>query len=1311
MCSKGGGTPPVPSAASTTFNSTTQPAASVSPQYTDFLDRAKALSDTPFNTAQLGSVAPMNAQQTAAGNQMFDLGMGGMDAARARIDAAATNVGTYGEALGEVGRHMGDWDPNRVTEIMSPFTEQVVGTTQDWFNNQNAIQGNDLLSQAIRSGNAFGGDRAGIAEGILAGQQQLAQAPVIAGLREAGYTQALNEYNTLKQFGLAGAQAGLAGAQANLGGAQASMQGVQSGIAGAGAALGWGGLQQQQAQKEADVAQQNAMMQSAYPFQTLNWYGSILGGIGPLLGQTAFGSNNPPEASGLGSALGVGSAAVGLGTAALGAFGTGAGGATTDEARGGARGGSVERLPRIGRKRGGLVPVLVRHNGGIVAGLAYGGPTEYDPSSEEEDEARESKQNDYVDTPTEATRAQDTQGARQISVPNIYGQLKLAPRTLPQPILPQTTGGSQQPQKSETEQWLGFGKGLLDLGVKAAPMFAMLSDPKTKTDVQRVGKTDDGKALYGFRYRGDPKSYPKVVGPMARPPRPPKRLEDGGGSDEDLLTMTDLGVLDPRGQPLSPGIAGPARGSPAGFNPEQAEDMPNLARVRERFQPMLANNPALRQKFDVNTTAEVGTDPAKRDFYQALTLDRAAARGESLPYTLSRGPGTPDRYYPARTANATTRSGIGVSPALWGGANPANFGTGNASYDPVTRRHVGFAGGPQTGSAGDERGGVEGPDLAAVRRFGYRGPSTTAIGFGPGAPQGMYGGDNVAAAQAKASYPEGEREKVGAAPDTGRVAAGPTGVGGRTADAGTGPVGTKIPGAPPKTFAQNLAGNPFWQLGTALMAKPGIKGREGSAIGSALQSMSAQQIDQRKADILEKKPEMLNTSQGIMYRYPDGSIVPTGLKSEHAGDTEYQRKTQKPFAVERDTPGPFGSTSKSKEYYTYDENGNIVPFQSPAQAAPSGRQNVITPDQAPPQPPPQAPQAPPAPPTSAPQQPQPQLRQTEAKPAEPQQPQPQPQAPQQWSKDPASGIIRGPDGATYDSSGKQLSPPTAAAQPATPQIAQPGQQPAQVAAGPTETLKRVEDQWAKGVIKPGGAITNPAALNRNDAALVDSQGRPLSPDEIRIIKGIADYQLDPNKVFAGKAANLRGPAINKVLEYDPSYNQGQYAQRNAARKAYEVNGVEARNIVSQDMAVQHAARAVENVDKLNHSGRPWWNELRASPLVKNIFGSSDDPYQKALGQVKQDIHAVSNELMKVFRGGSGAPSEREAKRIADTLNVLDNPEVLKASLREGVELLYGRIHATAYRYNDAMGPAYARPTESWMSPEGRAAVQRVMNQQ
>jgi hypothetical protein len=41
------------------------------------------------------------------------------------------------------------------------------------------------------------------------------------------------------------------------------------------------------------------------------------------------------------------------------------------------------------------------------------------------------------------------------------------------------------------------------------------SDRRLKTDVKRVDTHPSGLPIYAYRYKGDPKSYPKVVGPMA----------------------------------------------------------------------------------------------------------------------------------------------------------------------------------------------------------------------------------------------------------------------------------------------------------------------------------------------------------------------------------------------------------------------------------------------------------------------------------------------------------------------------------------------------------------------------------------------------------------------------------------------------------------------------------------------------------------------------------------------------------------------------------------------------------------------------
>jgi len=71
---------------------------------------------------------------------------------------------------------------------------------------------------------------------------------------------------------------------------------------------------------------------------------------------------------------------------------------------------------------------------------------------------------------------------------------------------------AQQQQQSQMMGGL-FGLGGQLLG--AIP--GMISDRRDKTDVKRIGTDEPTKLpMYAYRYKGDPKSYPKVVGPMAQ---------------------------------------------------------------------------------------------------------------------------------------------------------------------------------------------------------------------------------------------------------------------------------------------------------------------------------------------------------------------------------------------------------------------------------------------------------------------------------------------------------------------------------------------------------------------------------------------------------------------------------------------------------------------------------------------------------------------------------------------------------------------------------------------------------------------------
>ena len=710
------GSAPTPSGASTTTGGTSAgtsttnfaqgPSGATGQRYEDFLNKVVGLSDTPFDPAMQSTVAPLNPFQNSAINQMFD-----------------------------VGTHLGDFDPTKVAEIQSPFTQNVVDATQDWFNNQNKIQSNTLLSQSIRSGNAFGGDRAGIAAAEVGGQQQLAQAPVIAGLYQSGYTQALDEYNKLKQF---------------------SVQGAEE-------AMKAGTVQQAQAQREADVATANAQQRGAYPFQVANWEGAALGGIGPLTGTVgtgvtstqanSTGVTNPPSPNPLSQALGIGSSLVGLGSAIFGKDGG-----------------------RVGPR-----------------GFASGGYADDDSgygvnfSGDEFDRDKERNSDDSKDmggdTSVKTSGTQDevlknieqvgNQKPTQPETPNIFGKFKVprykqpyiripnlggSPQSMAQGTNPVASPLQQSSSNSSAGSSIGGALGTVGGSIIGGPiggaigggigrLFGGLFEDGGEVRYLELGGPSDEGDTGDTRDQGDPAvRIPRTGNPederqfrerMSRPPP----------SDPLGLSKLPARPIIPTPDPLAPflGTEGPRsvtgrnRGSPAG-TPVQARDAPNLMLTRERIQSELEDNPRLARTFDANTTAEVGIGPAARRGKQASAIDRAVQLGVPLSEIVNN-----PNYYPPQTTRSTVASGQGVDELLWEGANPVNYGTGNASRDPKTGRDVGFAGGPQTASIGAERYGIEGQaGLPYARAVGYTGPDRTPIGFGPGAPTGADGAVQLA---------------------------------------------------------------------------------------------------------------------------------------------------------------------------------------------------------------------------------------------------------------------------------------------------------------------------------------------------------------------------------------------------------------------------------------------------------------------------------------------------------------------------------------------------------------------------------------
>lgn len=270
---------------------TTQSTSSADPQaeaaYRALLDRAAGVANTPYQAYTGELVAPTNAQQNMAiGNINANAGF-----AQPYIQQAA---GFATDAANPISA-------SDIANYQNPYTQSVVDATQAQFSNQNTQQQQGLLSQAAAQG-ALGGNRMGVAQANLAGQQATAQAPVIAGLYSQGYQQALSAAQQDAQRKQAAAYS-----LGNLG-----VAGQSAALSGATAQLGAGTLQQQ-TQQALDTANYGQFLQQqAYPFQTTQWLAGLQTGVGSQLGGTSSGSQTQPQPNSTAQWLGLGIAGLGL---------------------------------------------------------------------------------------------------------------------------------------------------------------------------------------------------------------------------------------------------------------------------------------------------------------------------------------------------------------------------------------------------------------------------------------------------------------------------------------------------------------------------------------------------------------------------------------------------------------------------------------------------------------------------------------------------------------------------------------------------------------------------------------------------------------------------------------------------------------------------------------------------------------------------------------------------------------------------------------------------------------------------------------
>ena len=278
--------------------STNTPPPQVMAQYQNVVNQANNVASTPYQSYGGQLVAGLNGQENTAINNVNNYANSAQPAYQGAMGLTLAGAGpAYAQQFSGQG----------VGQYMSPYQSQVINATEGELQNQDVQQAQQLNSNTIGAG-AFGGDRAGVAQAALAGQQDLANNSTIANLNNQNYTQALGEFNNQQTTNLGAEQANLArlssaGNQFGALGSAAQTAGLQ----GSAAQLQAGALQQQTQQAQDTAAYNQFLQQQAYPFQTTQWLANISEGIGSNSGGTSTTTQSAPS-----SAAGIVGAGLGL---------------------------------------------------------------------------------------------------------------------------------------------------------------------------------------------------------------------------------------------------------------------------------------------------------------------------------------------------------------------------------------------------------------------------------------------------------------------------------------------------------------------------------------------------------------------------------------------------------------------------------------------------------------------------------------------------------------------------------------------------------------------------------------------------------------------------------------------------------------------------------------------------------------------------------------------------------------------------------------------------------------------------------------
>ncbi len=195
----------------------------------------------------------------------------------------------------------------------------------------------------------------------------------------------------------------------------------------------------------------------------------------------------------------------------------------------------------------------------------------------------------------------------------------------------------------------------------------------------------------------------------------------------------------------------------------------------------------------------------------------------------------------------------------------------------------------------------------------------------------------------------------------------------------------------------------------------------------------------------------------------------------------------------------------------------------------------------------------------------------------------------------------------------------------------------------------------------------------------------LPTDMQTTIKGLADYSIDPNN-FSTRSGMTRSQVVSIAKQFDPTYNEGQYAIRNKFQNEFnapnsqpQVSKVAINTAISHLGELQKAGEALQNISGGGFLGigTHTYNDL--SQLLSEQSGNPQ------VSNFQFILNGVASEIAKGLKGG--APGETDVKNVMDSLTKGSSPQQINGVIQTAISMIGDKLGTTSQQYRDVMGKA------------------------